>query len=168
MSWSVTEIAALAAKAARGAGAPPAQAARFGQAAARHLAVCRDSRSLTQALEALPSGPIMLLPVVLDAAVAQAWDGSGQVVSLPAGMADDLVESYLAVLPFEASLQRSDSGRVSVRLEVACPLGGGICGRIKAEDAFIEDLARLAARTFVPETDASRSRGAGAGLDDND
>lgn len=168
MNWSVTEIAALAAKAARGAGAPPAQAARFGQATACHLAARRDARSVTQALEALPSGPIMMLPVVLDAAMAQAWDGSGGVLSLPGGMADDLVESYLAALPCEARLHCSETGRLSVTLDITRLRGAGICGRIDAEDAFIEDLARLAARTFVPETEASRTGGAGAGLDDND
>lgn len=59
MSFSVNEVETLAAKAARGAGAPPAQAARFGRAAVHHLAAARDPEALLDALAALPRGPIL-------------------------------------------------------------------------------------------------------------
>ncbi|MGX9357101.1 hypothetical protein ACS3SW_18605 [Roseobacteraceae bacterium S113] len=61
MSYSCTETLALATKAARGAGCPPAQAARFGQALLHHLGQGRSERAVTDALAALPAGPLLTL-----------------------------------------------------------------------------------------------------------
>jgi hypothetical protein len=62
MTWSEAEILALATKAARGARAPPEQAARFGQAAVAHLHAGRGEPALIAALDALPGGPILTHP----------------------------------------------------------------------------------------------------------
>jgi hypothetical protein len=168
MSWSVTEIAALAAKAARGAGAPPAQAARFGQAAACHLAAGREAGTLSRALDALPKGPIMVLPLVLDEAASAAWSGGVQVFTLPGGLPTDLLESYVSAMPYNTTLKRSGDERMRLTLDVARPRGAKVSGRIDGCDALIEALSRLAERTFVPESEVSRTAGAGAGLNDND
>ncbi len=69
MSFSVNETQMLAQKAARGAGAHPAQAAHFGRAAVRHLAAGRDPDDLHAALDALPEGPIQTLPFAPDGSV---------------------------------------------------------------------------------------------------
>lgn len=62
MTFSVNEIQMLAQKAARGAGAHPAQAAHFGRAVVCHLAAGRAGADLTAALDTLPDGPIQTLP----------------------------------------------------------------------------------------------------------
>ena len=155
MSFSVTEISALATKAARGAGAPAGQAARFGPVAARHMQAGRDAKVLTLALDALPCGPIIELPRTLDAALTRA---------APLVQADPLLQSYLDVLPFLATYQ-DDSGRLEVDRQRPAPVH---TGRIRGYAALIAQMEQLAARTFVPDSAASREAGAGAGLTDND
>lgn len=62
MSYSANEVQMLAQKAARGAGAHPAQAAHFGRALVCHLAAGRAVSDLREALALLPDGPIQTLP----------------------------------------------------------------------------------------------------------
>jgi hypothetical protein len=66
MTYSVNEVQMLAQKAARGAGAHPAQAAHFGRAVVCHLAAGREASDLSAALEALPGGPVQTLPFLPD------------------------------------------------------------------------------------------------------
>ena len=93
MSRSSNEVMGLAAKAARGAGAPPAQAAQFGAAAAAHLGAGREIDVLVAALAVLPDGPIMTLPLDIARIAETAQDGLATGVVA----ADDvpLVASYV-------------------------------------------------------------------------
>jgi hypothetical protein len=167
VSWSASEITALATKAARGAGAPPEQAARFGTVAAFHLGAGRAPQDLIAAVESLPGGPIVTLPGLLDAVVAEAWDGVTDPCVLPPDHAA-LARSYVAVLPYDARCTVLADGGLSVMLDISELKSAKATGRIAGCDVLIARFSELAARTFVPESEASRSKGAGAGLSDND
>lgn len=163
LNWSKAEIEALAGKAARGAGAPPAQAARFGVAAAHHLVSGRDAESLERALADATNGPILAYPLALDAVLA---DGG-------CGALDDVGEtplllSYIEVLPFAARLTSDGSGSLWLEVDLACPRKTLPIARITGCDALVAQMQALAARTLVPESEQSRAAGAGAGLVDND
>jgi hypothetical protein len=162
VSRSVNEVTGLAAKAARGAGAPPAQAAQFGAAAAVFLQRGGDPHSLTAALAALPAGPVMALPVALARLAETQTDGSAQGVL---GVDhDELFYSYIAALPCHARI--TQDGVVRLDLNRPAPRGAG--GRIDLPDDVIAAWSILAARILVPDTASSRASGAGAGLSDND
>ena len=152
----------LAAKAARGAGAPPAQAAQFGAAAAAHLGEGRDIEALSAALGALPDGPIMTLPLVIARIAEQAQEGLATGVISVRDV--PLAASYVAVLPYLAWL---DTGG-TLALDLSRPAKRGAVQRIDLPDAVFKEWSALAARLLVPESDASRLSGAGAGLSDND
>ncbi|WP_300032063.1 hypothetical protein [uncultured Roseobacter sp.] len=162
VSWSAAEILALAGKAARGAGAPAGQAARFGRAAAHHLMAGHRPDDLDRALDALPGGPVIHLPAALDEVMA----GDSTVITSDAP--GNLVHSYVAVLPFasRARAQGPDTWQIDVDLSQPSPRIPP--RRIAGAQALVEKMTELAARTFVPETEASRAAGAGAGLTDND
>lgn len=168
MSWSQTEITALATKAARGAGAPPGQAARFGKAAAVHLARGRNASELEQALATLPSGPIMCFAVDVERLLL-ARAGAGEIsIDLNAQTPLALLESYLDALPFDVCLTEVAPNSLRVTLVDASLKTHGPPERISGCDPLIARMMELAAQTFVPESDASRRAGAGAGLSDND
>ena len=162
MSRSSNEVMGLAAKAARGAGAPPAQAAQFGAAAAAHLGARREIDVLVAALSVLPDGPIMTLPLDIARIAETAQDGLATGVVA----ADDvpLVASYVAALPYLAWLGQ----RGTLALDLTKPAKRGTVQRIDLPDAIYREWCGLAARLLVPESDASRLSGAGAGLSDND
>jgi hypothetical protein len=154
MSRSVAEVTALAGRAALGSGALPAQAQAFGSAAAMHMLNGRDAEALRSALALLPAGPIRDIPLrLLDAQatpevpVAIAWASLGTLVE---SYADGL--SYLLVIDPEASTITACTGCSHVPS----------AGRITGYDALLADLEALAARTYVPESEASRAQGAGA------
>ncbi len=161
MSWSGAEVMALASKAARGAGAPAGQAARFGQVAAAHLGAGRPASDLSVALADLPAGAILDYPLLLDTALAQIAAKADTPQPLPG---DALMLSYVETLPFQAALT------VDQQLTVAfeTPRVPDAARRIVGCDVLIDQMQTLAARTFVPESDSSRQSGAGAGLLDND
>ncbi|GFE51466.1 hypothetical protein So717_32190 [Roseobacter cerasinus] len=164
MSWSRAEVSALAAKAARGAGAPAAQAALFGQAAALHLAQGRRAEALTEALDMLPEGPIGSLPLVLQRALPEA--AVGNVVDVDWDGDRELAQSYVDTLPVPCVVRTQGVDKLTlgfVGSERPLPLR-----RISGCDALIAQMTKLARRTFVPESAASRLSGAGAGLSDND
>ncbi|QJF50511.1 hypothetical protein [Roseobacter ponti] len=164
MTWSVAEITALASKAARGAGAPAWQAARFGQAAALHLRYGRPATELDAALSELPGGPAMDLPLALDAALAAAAPEAVVMSDAPPG----LLQSYVDALPCRATATAGEAGVWQLRTEPGTPRERPVPGRISCADALIAQMTALAEKTYVPETDASRAAGAGAGLTDND
>ncbi|MFK7765199.1 MAG: hypothetical protein AB8B62_18185 [Roseobacter sp.] len=162
MSWSTAEVMALAQKAARGGGAPAGQAARFGSVAALHLGKARSTDDLARALDALPEGPILTYPLALDAALGQCTAGTGAVhLSKPV---DTLMHSYADALPFWADL--TSAGKLT--LDVTAPKTPASLNRITGCDDLIERMTQLAERTYVPESDSSRTSGAGAGVLDND
>ncbi|MFK7743543.1 MAG: hypothetical protein AB8B47_00705 [Roseobacter sp.] len=160
MSWSASEITALAHKAARGAGAPPAQAERFGAVTALHLMAGRDATLLVRALGDLPSGPIIQYPVFLDACLLS---GSGACVQNI--QEQQLFQSYVDALPYAAHL---DASRLKLVFDLTVPRAKIQPKRILGCEVLVQQLTDLAARTFVPESDTSRLAGAGAGLTDND
>lgn len=160
MTRSLNEVMTLATKAARGAGAPPAQAARFGQAAVAHLCAGRAPDDLDQALAALPDGPIVVLPLAL-ARVCETPDGTGAFDD--AGW-PNLARSYVEALPFAAILNADGI----LQVDTGRPAPQMVVHRCNIDAAQIAAWNALASRTLVPESEASRLAGAGAGLTDND
>ena len=162
MTRSVNEVTALAVKAARGAGAPPAQATQFGAAAVVHLCAARDVQALDAALDAVPAGPIMEYPLAL-ARIAEA-----QVEGIAEGAfevdAAALARSYIEALPCQASLTTDHV----LHLALNRPAARRDLPRIELSDEVYARWSALAAKLLVPESDASRISGAGAGLTDND
>ena len=166
MKLSANEVANLAAKAARGAGAPPAQATAFGQAALTHLAAGRAPDDLSTALRALPSGPILSLPLALDR-LLETIEGDRVQGDLPPHQSVDLTLSYAQSLPFAVSVEHRDAA-LHLTCVITVPNRPDPVHRIDMPDALYEIMQVLAARTLVPESAASRLSGAGAGLTDND
>lgn len=158
MSFSQAEIMALAGKAARGGGAPPAQAAQFGRAVVAHLAAGRDENDLCNALDRLPNGPIIELPAAISEIVAAGGEGA-----VRWGVPEGLTRSYVDVLPFAAIIKQ---GEIAIELDNPAPPKEPV--RLNPSDNLRAQMARLAEKTFVPESDASRESGAGAGWIDND
>lgn len=164
MSWSQTEIMALAAKAARGAGAPAGQAQQFGKAAVKHLLRGGDDNDLLRALEALPGGTIVEAPRAIDDCLIA---GGGDEVFIFSDTADGLFESYVRALPFEITKVVSGE-KTQFALNRSKLAVSGKPDRVFANKEFIARLRLFASATLVPDSEASRSAGAGAGLDDND
>lgn len=163
MSWSVNELAGLAEKAARGAGAPLEQARWFGRAAAVHLGAGRDPEDLAQALADLPGGAILTLHL----AVTEAQLEANPSATLRTEVPQALVRSYLETLPFHVEISTAQDA-LRVAFDRQRPAGRPPLTRVTPPEALACRLQDLAARTLVPESDASRRSGAGAGLLDND
>jgi len=162
MSRSANEVMVLATKAARGAGAPPAQASQFGAVAARHLIEGRETAELQAALDALPRGPILSLPLIFTSIAEQATRGSAM-RPVPKGPAA-LVLSYIETLPWQTGTTHDGM----LHIDLYKPAARCSVMRIDLPDEVYEAWRVLAARLLVPESDASRTSGAGAGLSDND
>ncbi|WP_152465570.1 hypothetical protein [Sulfitobacter sp. THAF37] len=160
---SLNETMTLAATAARGAGAPPAQAISFGHAALRHLAAHRPAQDLTRALHALPDGPILTLPLIFLHLQANPRTG----VPLPPDVPDTLLQSYAEAQPFAIALRRTRFGP-RMTSDPATPAAVPEVSRIDLPDDLYRLLREHADRVLVPENDRSRRQGAGAGLSDND
>lgn len=162
MTRSANEVSGLATKAARGAGAPPAQAAQFGAVAAVHLGAGRDLKLLNLALDTLPLGPILTLPLDIARLAEQSVEGhaQGRIDNSPAA----LVHSYLESLSYVA--QVDEDGVVYLNLNEPAARLPPV--RVDLDEAVYEAWSALAANLLVPESDVSRLSGAGAGLSDND
>lgn len=162
MTRSANEVMVLATKAARGTGAPPAQAAQFGAAAVAHLCAGRSMDVLQAALNALPQGPIITLPLAIARIAERAVEGQS------AGRIEDadpsLVHSYLQALPYHAQFDAAGAAQ----LDLTTAASRTIPQRIDLPVDIYDDWSLRAARLLVPESDASRLSGAGAGLSDND
>jgi hypothetical protein len=164
MSRSANEVTVLCAKAARGGGAPPEQATLFGRAALCHLARGRDPAQLKRALEALPGGPILHLPVLFMALAEAALREEGP-DALPDDSPPELLQSYAEAQPFLVRIGAQTCQAQARPSEPAPPLPAT---RIALQPELQALLQSLAAKTLVPESEASRRAGAGAGLTDND
>lgn len=162
MIRSANEVMVLATKAARGAGAPAAQAAQFGAAAVVHIIAGREIEVLDAALASLPDGPIIELPLSLMRIV------EGQVEGIAQGPLDQsqnaLVQSYVAAMPCAAAL----TAEGVVHIDLNRPAPRAAVQRINLSEQTYAAWTALAAALLVPESDASRLSGAGAGLTDND
>lgn len=159
---SANEVMVLATKAARGAGAPPAQAAQFGAAAVVHLTAGRDIAELDAALAALPDGPIIGFPLALTRIAESQAEGIATGVLDPAD--GTLGQSYVAALSCAAALTKDGT----VHLDLNRPAPRASVQRIELSEETCTAWTALAAALLVPESDASRLSGAGAGLSDND
>lgn len=164
---SANEVQNLIAKAARGAGAPAAQAAEFGRAAVFHLKAGRVEDDLWRAIEALPSGPIIALPLALTRLIEKAQDGQIAEGLLRCDPAPLLALSYAEALPMKNSAKAVETG-ASVSIETTVPAPRAAVERLTLSESFVAFLNDNLAKTLVPDTAASRAGGAGAGLSDND
>ncbi|WP_299724330.1 hypothetical protein [uncultured Tateyamaria sp.] len=163
-SW--TEIQALAVKAATGAEVPPAQALAFGSMLARHLADGGSEAPLSQALDT--PATILALAHQVERMIETA-SVSGRVVGMreqdPGRRA--MLISWLASLPCQAEIT-ANADEVCATLSLSAPGLRARPARISIGSALFEQMQTLAARTYVPDSDASRAGGAGAGLMDLD
>jgi hypothetical protein len=159
--YSENELAGLLAKAARGAGVPPGQAAQFGAAAQRHLGAQRGFDDIRQALEA-PLGMAVQFPLHLRRAASQ---GGPYTAHTPC---PELFQSYLDALPCRVSILEVTQTVVRFQSDPARPGAAQMLRRAQLGEDDVHYLQALAARTFVPDTAQSRASGAGAGLLDND
>lgn len=164
MKLSANEAMTLAAKAARGGGAAPAQADAFGRAAVDHLNATGSETDILDALEALPQGPILTLPLVFAAVFEQATaiQASGHIDPAP-----PLAQSYARTQPYAAALHQKDTA-LDVTFDLTCPAPRMQVHRVAMTQDLYARMQQLAANLLVPDTATSRSAGAGAGLTDND
>ncbi|WP_299153280.1 hypothetical protein [uncultured Tateyamaria sp.] len=166
MDWSWTELQALGVKAASGAGVPAAQALAFGAMLPRHLADGGAEDPLIRALES-PTR-IVTLALQIEEMVERA-----SITLEPVRMqqADAgrraLMISWLAGLPCQSEVSVSGT-EVRAALSLAAPSKRGRPKRISVSEQLATQLRHLAERTYVPDSDASRNVGAGAGLMDLD
>ena len=173
MSYSATEVIALAQKAARGAGFPPRQAEAFGQAAAIHLGADRPVQALRDALADPADSPILRLPLLMDD-VLRAAASLPEPIELSLQTGDEaLAPAYIRTLPIRVlscQVVPGDEGpaRLVIEADPATPAKPALPARITLPDDLAQDLSTLAQKTYVPATEASRMTGAGAGLTDND
>ena len=160
MSW--TEVQALAVKAASGAGVPPAQALAFGAMLARHVADGGPQGALGAAL----SDPQLIVDLarrvetIVEAASVSATPVKA--TEQDTGTRAMLV-SWLSGLPCKAELDVAGA-RVNVRLALAEPSTQKRPERLVLDAGLLQQMNDLAAKTYVPDSDASRAGGAGAGL----
>lgn len=166
MILSGNELVALATKAARGAGAPPQQAAAFGRAALCHFQAGRAPQHLRAALDALPTGPILEIPLALTR-LMEAAEGDVAEGVLRADAPSDFIQSYLEAQPFAITATASQDGFVlTCALSTPAPRVPSV--RVTLPGGLAARMTALAAQLLVPDTAASRAGGAGAGLTDND
>lgn len=153
----------MAAKAARGAGAPPEQAAEFGKAALMHLIAGRPAEDIETALAALPTGPILDLPVAIRRTLETAQEATATLL-LPKEPPAPLFLSYLEAQPF--AVERAGEDQIVLHLKVpAAPMS---ILRVHPPNWLWAQMSDLARQILVPDTAASRAAGAGAGQIDND
>ena len=173
MKLALNEIGGMAQKAARGACIPLGQAEDLGRVAIYLASTGADIRPITRALEE-PYTPLAL-EWGADAVIAQ----SGQAALVAPAIRDAFAMGYDAARladPSHAPLVGAflAEGGVALRwdgLELTrsdTTVLPGTCMPVEIPDADWSVWARYAANTYVPETDASRLAGAGAGLTDND
>lgn len=158
MKRALSEIEALALKAARGVGIPTGLAEDFARAV-RHLAATEPAH-LACAVSALADRDVIYAaPVIVDDLRISDAD-----VAVPATMDVIMLRAYLGRASLDFELPLTCAQGVARR-------GGAIpqpqMGPIDVPAAIWEALNAHAALTYVPATDANRS-GAGAGLTDND
>lgn len=166
MTHSWTEVQALGVKAASGAGVPPAQALAFGAMLARHLADGGDEAPIAAALMAPDTIVALALRVekVIEGASMNA--GAVTVRERDAGQRAMLV-SWLSGLPCQTDLKLVDDA-ITATLQLAAPSDRSRPDRVPLGPDLQAQMQALAAKTLVPDSDASRSGGAGAGLMDLD
>ncbi len=170
---ALNEIGGMAQKAARGACIPLGQAEDLGRVAIYLAATGGNVSLITRALEepysplaldwgadavTVQSGQAALVAPALRDAFAMGYDTARLADPCHAPMVGAFLAEDGVALRWEGlDLTRSDT--------TVLP---GTCKPVVIPDADWSAWARYAANTYVPETDASRLAGAGAGLTDND
>lgn len=154
MKRSVAEISAVLAKAARGAGLPLGVAEELALAAPWMTGT--ELREIAALLDAVDRHGVLL-------------DVCGALDELVCGRdARSVAVSPRVAVALAAGrglpAQVNDQGALKRAAQCPPPQSGPV--ELAAEDWTLLD--RLAARTYVPSTEASRRAGAGAGLIDND
>jgi hypothetical protein len=166
MEWSCAELQTLAAKAASGLGTPPAQALAFGTMVTRYLADGGGEEALMQALQS--SATIVAVAHRVEEMVEQASIASEPVtVNEPDAAKRALIISWLAALPCQTEIAVVGHD-VTAILSLDSPSTRARPKRVTVSEDLAKTLHDLAARTYVPDSDASRSTGAGAGVMDPD
>ncbi|WP_299369155.1 hypothetical protein [uncultured Tateyamaria sp.] len=163
MDWSWTELQALGVKAASGAQVPPAQALAFGAMLARHLADEGDEAPVLRALEAPDT--IVALAHAVERLVEAASISPAGTASTREGDAGRraLLVSWLNGLPCRSEVSVAGD-TVRAMLSLVEPSTRARPVRIAVSQRLADALHDLAARTYVPDSAASRAGGAGAGL----
>lgn len=170
---ALNEVESIVQKAARGAGIPLGQAEDLGRVAQYLAGTGGDLALITTALKEplvpvdvewgvhaleIHAGAVALVgPVVRDA-----FHMGINLAVLPQPDHAALVGAYLVQGGIGVSV---DDCRVSRKVDVTPKTPRG---PVEIADPLWQVWAALAARTYVPESDASRTAGAGAGLTDND
>ena len=166
MRRSRTEIRAALLKAGRGAGLPLGLAEDLATAGTDLLS--RDptkADQITTALDPDPTGIAFTGPAALDAAVA-----GDLPQSVHAHGTADLFAAMLDVARRDRGLQAAltrDGDTLTLAKGQGAPASVPL-GPVTVPEDHWTIWESLAARTYVPETEASRTSGAGAGLTDND
>lgn len=150
----------MAERAALGAGAPFAQAARFGAGVARHLTEGRPAGLVSEAFE--DPDQIIALSLEVDRAI-EAASTSGAPYRVRTGP-ELLIASLMQALPCDVRLHPASEAGLAVTVRLDAAPTGQRPARIDVPDRLWSDMGALAARTYVPESAASQARGAGAGL----
>jgi hypothetical protein len=173
MMLALNEVGAMAAKAARGAGIPLGQAEDIARVAIYLAATSGNISAITKALTEtaepvdllwssdvlrVKSGPAALIGPIIRDAFAMGYDKAelGTVAHAPF-VGACLAQSGAALIWEGCKLTRSDT--------TVLPAS---CKAVTIPAADWDIWGGLAALTYVPDTDASRLSGAGAGLNDND
>lgn len=171
--WALNEVEGLVKKAARGAGFPSGQAKDLGRVAIYLAGTGASVAPITAALKEHSSavdvrwsdgrvevqyGPAILIgPIIRDAfAMSCTTAILADVAHAP------LVAAFLA----QSGVAQKWDG-LTVRVSDTTVLDPA-CGPVDIPDEDWQVWLDLAAKTYVPETEASRIAGAGAGLTDND
>lgn len=170
---SANEVAGLAQKAATGAGFPPSQAETFGRAVAVHLGAGRAALAVSTALDDPLDSPVLRLPLLMDD-VLRAVALTGGEIALTLHPGDEaLALAYARLLPMrlvtcQVTSCEGASSRLVIEGDPSVPAKPVLPPRIALPAELQTFLEGLAARTYVPATEASRTAGAGAGNIDND
>lgn len=170
---ALNEIGSMVQKAARGAGIPLGQAEDLGRIAIYLAGTGGNVSAVTRALQepattvdmiwssdavSVKSGPAALIGAIIRDAFAMGYDA--------AVLADldhaPLVGAFLA----ESGVALRWDGRVLTRSDTTVLQPA--CRPVAIPAADWDVWGAYAAETYVPETEASRLVGAGAGLNDND
>lgn len=159
MTRSWYEVQSLAEKAALGAGVPFSQAARFGVGAARHLSEGRNAESLKELMDAPEQ--ITNLALEVERAVEAASSGAGAYLIKTSDHL--LAASLLQSLPCDVLVEPDGAG-LSVQVLLDTPQRRTRSARVEVPQDLWVMFEVYAARTYVPESDASRLQGAGASL----
>ena len=159
MTHSWTEVQSLAVRAARGAHVPAAQARDFGNMLTRHLADGGAEAPLSEALKT--RGAIVDLALRVENVIEAA-----SITAAPVSLHEDapdlcaLLVSWFTSLPCRVQVQLSGS-ILTVTASLSEPNTRVRPARITLSAALYTQMHDLAAKTYVPDREASRLGGAG-------